>query len=223
MEKQHKLVIEILRRLSNAEVLPHILLIGSWCAAYYKEYFKGVDYHPSLRTRDIDFLVPRRPRFPKKLDMESLLADLGFECEFYGNGYIKLENDELSIEWLVPETGPGRGNPFPLPQLTLNAQPLRHISMLWRDPIQVRIAETTVHLPHPADYCLQKLIILGQRKEAHKKSKDYATALLVLDSLIEKEGSGSLRAAYGHLTRREKQKVTAVLQKSGRSQWLLGL
>lgn len=32
MEKQNKLVIEILRRLDDAGILPNILLVGSWCA-----------------------------------------------------------------------------------------------------------------------------------------------------------------------------------------------
>jgi hypothetical protein len=146
--------------------------------------------------------------------LESLLADLGFECEFYGKGYIKLENDELSIEFLVPEIGPGRERPFPLPQLKLNAQPLRHLSMLWRAPIKVIIEGIPIYLPHPADYCLHKLIIYSQRKEPHKKSKDFETALLVMDALTEKDGSSGLKDAFSQLTSREKQKVRTALRKS---------
>ena len=81
MEKQHKLVVEILRRLSKEAILDRVLLIGSWCASFYKHYLSGVDYTPVLRTRDIDFLVPLRARFPRTIDIAELFADLGFETD----------------------------------------------------------------------------------------------------------------------------------------------
>jgi len=60
---QYKLCIEVLRRLDTAGVLKHIVLIGSWCIPFYKEYFKGTEYYTSITTRDIDFFVP----LPRKL------------------------------------------------------------------------------------------------------------------------------------------------------------
>lgn len=61
MEKQPELVIKVLKRMSEAGILDHILLIGSWCTSFYKDYFKGTDYAPTIKTRDIDFSDGLRP------------------------------------------------------------------------------------------------------------------------------------------------------------------
>ena len=54
MEKnQYKLCIEVLRRLNEIVVLANIIVIGSWCIPFYKEYFATTKYSPSIKTRDI--------------------------------------------------------------------------------------------------------------------------------------------------------------------------
>ena len=45
-------------------ILNKILIIGSWCLSFYQDYFKGTDYRPIIKTRDIDFVVPLNPKFP---------------------------------------------------------------------------------------------------------------------------------------------------------------
>jgi hypothetical protein len=215
VEKQNRLVIEILKRLSAHGVLGQVLIIGSWCAGFYKAYFVKADYHPRLKTRDIDFLLPVRAVFPKPIDLEKLLAPLGFEIEFYGEGYMKLESDELALELLIPEVGPAREKPHPLPALKFNAQPLRHTAMLWRDPIEVRIEGVRVRLPHPADFCLQKLIVSGKRRKAGSAEKDRLSAFEVLDALIERGEIANLHAAYRELTKAEKKVVDRALLDAG--------
>ena len=43
MEKsQYELCIEVLRRLDKAGILGDIVLIGSWCIPFYKEYFSDI-------------------------------------------------------------------------------------------------------------------------------------------------------------------------------------
>ncbi len=59
MEKsQYDLWVEVLRRLDHAGVLKHIVLVGSWCTLLYREYFSSQAYIPSLKTRDVDLLIP---------------------------------------------------------------------------------------------------------------------------------------------------------------------
>jgi len=58
-KNQYELCLEVLRRLEKAGVLENAVLIGSWCLPFYEDYFSGVDYAPSIKTRDIDFLIPR--------------------------------------------------------------------------------------------------------------------------------------------------------------------
>lgn len=212
MAKQPDLVIKILKRMSEACLLHHMLLIGSWCTSFYKDYFNGADYAPIIRTRDIDFLVRRRYRFPKQVDLADLMADLGFEVGFTGNsGYMNLENEELILEFLVPEAGPTTDKPYPLPDLKFNAQPLRHLAMLWRDPIAVETSGFEVKIPHPADYCLHKLIIFSRRKTADKKEKDLHSALQVLDALLEKEGEKNLKKAFAPLSKNEQKEIIKAL------------
>lgn len=65
-KKQSDLYRDVLRRLDSEGVLSHVLLIGSWCGQLYRNYFKTEQYTPTIRTRDIDFLVPLPPQFDKK-------------------------------------------------------------------------------------------------------------------------------------------------------------
>ncbi len=215
MEKQNKLIIEILKRFESEGILSQILLIGSWCIHFYKGYFKGIDFYPRIKTRDIDFLLPTQPTFPKEVDLEKLLSSLGFEIEFFGKGYMKLESEELMLEFLVPEIGKSKDRPFPLKQLHFNAQPLRHLSMLWRDPIKVKVSGIQVNLPHPADCCLQKIIAASKRKRADKADKDKQAALSLLEALIEKRDFHDLSAAYKYLSKTEQKVVRATLVDEG--------
>ena len=58
MEKTYDLCLEVLERLQKSGILDGMIIIGSWCQYFYKTYFSKVDYSSSIRTRDIDFLVP---------------------------------------------------------------------------------------------------------------------------------------------------------------------
>jgi hypothetical protein len=57
-KNQYELCVEVLRRLSSRNLLGGVILIGSWCMPFYKEYFAGVKYLSTIKTRDVDFLVP---------------------------------------------------------------------------------------------------------------------------------------------------------------------
>ena len=55
---QYKLCLEVLRCLDASGVLKHIILVGSWCTLFYKDYFGDVDYLAVIKTRDMDLLIP---------------------------------------------------------------------------------------------------------------------------------------------------------------------
>ncbi len=102
MEKsQFKLVQEVFKRLSGKGVLKDMILVGSWCVPFYKEYFQGKEELSPIRTRDIDFLVPFPAKIKSKIDLPNLLNDLGFVVDFIGSkGHIRLIHPELIIEFL---------------------------------------------------------------------------------------------------------------------------
>lgn len=203
--------------MSQAGILDHVLLVGSWCALFYKDYFIGIEYRPVIRTRDIDFLTSTRPRFSKHVDLEHLLKPFGFDIEFFGEGVMKLESEELMIEFLVPEVGPHRDKPTKLAELNFNAQPMRHMSMLWRDPIDVVVSDIHISLPHPADFCIQKLIASSKRKRDEKAIKDRETALEVFDALIEKGEKNTIHSSINNLSKSEKKIVLSELNKVERN------
>lgn len=214
-KSQYNLCLEILRRLAKANILRHTVLVGSWCTIFYKEYFAGTRYLPLIRTRDIDFLIPRPSTIKTKADVAEMLKELGFIIGFTGpEGYMRLEHPQLIIEFLVPERGRGSNRPYPLPQLGLNAQALRFLDLLTQHTITVRVDRVLVTLPHPANYALQKLLILDRRRRPEKTAKDQDTAVQVLKALIEKDQQDFVRSVYNSMPRRWRTKVRKALTAS---------
>lgn len=214
-KKQFKLCMEVLRRMDKTGVLKNVLLIGSWCVPFYKEYFSGMRYATAIRTRDMDFLIPFPSKLKKKVNIPELLKDLGFVVGFRGrDGYIKLEHPELIIEFLVPEKGRGLDKPYPLPQLGLNAQTLRFLNYLAQHAINISIKGISVNLPHPAHFALHKIIISPRRRNEEKAKKDRAMAIAILKSLIKKGEADSLKQAFNLAPQKWQRKIIAELRKS---------
>jgi hypothetical protein len=131
-KKQYELCLEVLKRFQNAGILKDIILIGSWCVYFYKYYFTKSDYadHITVKTRDIDFLIPTPLKTKKKVDVPGLLEDLGFIIDQKGSkGYIKLDHPALIIEFLVPERGKGIDHPYPLPTQAASQNPFSGFSV----------------------------------------------------------------------------------------------
>lgn len=123
-KKQYELCLEVLSRFQKSGILKGFILIGSWAAYFYKDYFGQVPYHFALKTRDMDFLINEPVRFIREVNIPELLKDLGFVTVFKGTkGYIKLDHPDLILEFLIPEKGKGSDKPYPLPKLGVNAIP----------------------------------------------------------------------------------------------------
>ncbi len=185
--KQSELCGQVLAKLHRAGVLRHLVLIGSWCLVPYRDYFKDVGRVIAVRTRDIDFLVPSSSAITHPVDLPELLKDLGFIPGFRGaQGAMMLQHPELLIELLVPERGRGSDGLKGLPQLGMNAQPLRFMDVALMLPIRLSLGGVPVTVPHPAAFALHKLLIVTRRKNDEKKQKDLDSAVLVLE-LLEKK------------------------------------
>ena len=204
MEKsQYKLSLEVLGRLDRSGILKNIVLVGSWCTLFYKDYFSDVDYRPVLKTRDMDLLVPQPAALKVKTDVAQLLKDLGFVVGFTGTeGYIRLEHPELIVEFLVPEKGRGTDKPYALPQLGLNAQSLRFLEFLAQNTMTVMAEGITVTLPHPVNFALHKLVVTGRRRIPEKQTKDKQAAVAVLNALIQKGQSALILETFEAMPRR---------------------
>jgi hypothetical protein len=193
-KSQYELCVEILRRFHEAGVLPNLIIVGSWCVFFYRDYFSDCDYREleTIKTRDVDFLISQPARLRSRADIPELLKDLGFVIRFIGReGYIRLDHPELIIEFLVAEKGRGSNAPFPLPLLGVNAQPLRMMSFLAEKTIQVKIEDFFLTLPHPVNFALHKLLLVPRRHAEEKAIKDRTAGTATLKALISK-GEGNL-------------------------------
>ncbi|MFH1283789.1 MAG: GSU2403 family nucleotidyltransferase fold protein [bacterium] len=216
MEKnQYDLCIEVLKRLEKAGVLKDVILIGSWCMPFYKDYFGGTKYSATIKTRDVDFLVPTPSKTKMKVDIPKLLKDLGFIVGFKGSeGYIQLEHADLIIEFLVSEKGRGLDKPYRLPQFGLNAQALRFLDLLIQDTIKVKIEGIEVNLPHPVNFALHKLIIFQRRTKEEKIVKDRKAAVEIFKALMNKGESTSIKKVFNSMPQKWQKKVIKGLEES---------
>ena len=205
MELQYALCRNVLKRLDDASVLQDLIIVGSWCLYFYRDYFAGTGYGPLIRTRDIDFLVPARSRLKHTADVPRLMQELGFVADFHRQGYMRLVHPELIIEFLIPERGRGVEGPVRLPQLGMNAQALRFLNLLAEHTVTIRTGGITVRLPHPAAFALHKLLIAPRR--VGKQAKERAEARTVLEALIAKGEQRAVRKVYDSLPSRWQQQI----------------
>lgn len=212
-KKQYNLCIKVLKRFKRTGVLNSIILIGSWCIPFYKQYFSGVKYVATIKTRDIDFLIPNPTMIKTNVDIPELLEDLGFIINFKGSkGYIRLEHPELIIEFLIPEKGKGQDKPYTISQLGLNAQPLRFLNMLTENIINVKIDDFMIKLPHPASFSLHKLIISSRRAKKEKSDRDRIAAIEILKALIKKGEITTINNTLNSMHVKWKKTIVKVLE-----------
>ncbi len=198
-KKQYKLCLEVLSRLQKEGVLGDLILVGSWCTYFYTEYFSGTPYidHGTIKTRDLDFLVPHPARLKARSNLAELFKDLGFIVSFKGaQGYIQLDHPDLILEFLVQEKSRRTVKPIELPQWGINATPLPLLNFLASTVITVAMEGITLKLPHPANYALHKLIIAQRRTKEDKAQKDKNIALSVLRGLMRKGESQTISRVF---------------------------
>ncbi|MDP2927659.1 MAG: GSU2403 family nucleotidyltransferase fold protein [Candidatus Omnitrophota bacterium] len=215
---QYKLCVEVLKRLDSSGILKHLVLVGSWCVPFYKEYFSDVEYVTSITTRDLDLFVPLPLVIKNKIDIEKLLDGLGFVIDFKGSdGYIQLYHPELILEFLVTEKGAGLNKPYKLGQLGINAQPLRLLNLLTAKLINIVVEDIRINLPHPALFALHKLIVSERRPKKDKKIKDLDMAIRIIRALLDKGEADKLKFFFIGFSPKLRKRIIDVLKDSDQS------
>jgi len=214
MQKRYALLHKVLKHFQNAGILDEIILVGSWCMYFYKDYFAEEKYNPSIRTKDIDFLVPLPVKSKKKIDIIEILKPEGFIVTFNSYGYMRIEHPEIMIDFLVPEKGRGTDKPYPLPHLGVNAQVLRFLDFLVQNTISLKSDNLRIRVPHPAAFGLHKLIISQRRKTEEKSLKERREAIIVLNTLIEKGESNKIKTIFSTMPTTWRKKMLQVLKES---------
>lgn len=207
-KKTFNVCLEVLKRFEKAGLLQHIILIGSWSVYFYKYYFKSKEYSTYIRTTDIDFLVPLPSPFDKETHVFNLVKDMGFLEIYKGSkGYTKLEHPDLTIEFLVPERGRGHDKPYPIPQLAINAQPLRFLDFLIANTISITADGLHITLPHPAAYALHKFIIFKRRRKVDKHDRDIEGALRVFREMLRHKRHAEIKRIFGKMHKKWQRKI----------------
>ncbi len=216
-KKQSELCLEILRRFHKAGILDDLILIGSWCVYFYKEYFSNVSYidQTTIRTRDIDFLIDKPAKIKHTVNIPELLKDLGFVTILKGReGYVKLDHPDLMLEFLVPEKGKGTDKPVPLTKLGMNAVALRFLNLLTDNIIKIKVEDFNISVPHPANFALHKLIIFQRRFKEEKAIKDRSTAIDILKALIKKGDRANIKRVFNSIIPKWQKKIIKGLEEA---------
>jgi len=222
-KKKYELCLKVLERFHDAGILDGLILIGSWSVFFYQYYFSHRSYSPTIRTRDMDFLVPLPSKMKKKVDIPKLLKDIGFVLDFHSSkGFMRLQHPELIVEFLVPEKGRGSDKPFDLPDLGVNAQALRFLNFLADNIIKIKIEDIQVVVPHPAAFALHKLIVCKRRNKQDKADKDRDQALMIIDFLIKAGEEAHLKRMFNSMPKKWQEKVIAPLRSFDRND-IIGL
>lgn len=210
---QYELCCEVLRRLQMHGILNHLTLTGSWCLLLYRQYFERDELFSGLRTRDMDFLVTIPLSIRQNVDVPELFKDLGFLIDYKGSeGYMQLIHPEVMLEFLVPQHGREHNRPYDLPQLGLNAQPLRYMDVALMKPITLKFEGIAVRVPHPACFALHKLLVAPRRKEEFKRERDVEIGVQLLTLLLNRKDQDVFKDVLNQFPQAWRRTVFHVLE-----------
>lgn len=214
MEKEHDLFFAILTRLDKAEVLRDIILIGGWCPLVYKEFFGDPLEISMQRTADLDLLIPNPPRIHKDVDVSLILEDLGFDRKLsLLDGYEKYVHPDLEVEFLTTEKGRGRGKPYTIDKLHINAQGLRYLDLIQSHTMKTSYNGISINVPEPTAYVLHKFIVSDRRKKPFKREKDIETARQLGEYLLEQNNQRKkMRAIYLSMPEKWKKDLIRIVK-----------
>lgn len=179
---QYKDFWSFLRLLADNDLLKHVVVIGSWAEYLYAQAGVLPDFEANLRTLDIDFLVKNLRRPVPQANIATLARDAGYLVEqdyitettkIYTPGF-------MEIEFLILQQGAGDTQTLKT-NLGVNAQALRHLSVLKEFTLTVHLFDMDINIPQPEAYVLHKIVINPQREK--KAEKDRAAILNLLPFL----------------------------------------
>lgn len=132
------------------------------------------------------------------------------------SGWLRFLHPELRVEFLIPRLGPTTDDPRKIPQLEINAMPLRHTHVLTAHAMKVEEDGLLLRLPHPLAFALHKLFVSSRRKEKGKAIRDKEMALRILTAAQMTGKTEDARSIWSSFTKKEQVVILNVLRKEGR-------
>ncbi len=210
---QHRLCMDVLRRLHELGVLEQVVLVGSWCTYFYRrgEILQG--NLGTLRTDDIDFLVPRPLRTVVHVNIPEMLKGMDFIVRRGRNGCMHLEHADMKMEFLIPDRGRGSDAPHYIEALGVTAQPLRFLDFLLQETAVLDAGQFRIRLPAPTRFGLHKLIVSGRRTNPAKAAKDREQGCDVLRALVAQGQGRVIKETFDALPPKWKAGISKSLRK----------
>lgn len=208
---QKSIFFETLQVLSNEDVLPHLILIGSWVEYVYQKvgYYKG--FKSNFKTIDVDFLIPNIRKPNKEISLCKIMENQGFIVRQDPlNNLLKFSQGEgpIEVEFIARQLGAGQVEPY-IKNLGIKVEGLRNLDILVDNATQLFLNKYIVRVPLPQAYVLHKLIINKQR--GIKQNKDLESVENLLPFI--KKNSSELKILvqiYDKLTKKQKSLINKV-------------
>lgn len=198
---------KFIKLLHDNDLLKHVIVIGSWAEYLYAQSGILPGFHANLRTLDIDFLIRNMRKPAGAASITALAKEAGYTVDQdILDGVTKIYTPELmEIEFLISQQGSGEETILKT-SLGVNAQALRHLSLLRDNTLTVDLFNLAMPVPEPEAYVLHKMIINGQRGK--KTEKDRAA----IDNLLPYLNDVRFEELRLTLTAKEKAAVQAFMK-----------
>lgn len=204
--EQHSAFLDIVDVFDREGLLPYVMLIGSWAEYVYQFYFKS-DFHPNLRTRDVDFLYVNLNRPSNDIKLSDKLAQRGFlyrEDALSGVGKF-VKEDLLELEFITRVLGKGK-DVYKINSIGIKAEGLRIVNMLADYPLTINYNNYNLIVPEPEAYVLQKLLTNPTRTPESKREKDIQAVRELLKYINKKR----TRQIFDDMSKKNQKIVNAV-------------
>lgn len=199
-ENKYKDFWAFLKLLSDNDLLKYVVVVGSWAEYLYEQAGVLQSFQANLRTLDVDFLVSNMRRPDPPVSVTALAREAGYVIDsdillgttkIYTPGF-------MEIEFLILQRGAG-DMPVLKTNLGVNAQALRHMSMLTSDSISVNMFGMSITVPSPEAYAIHKLVINRQRGGKAEKDQE------ALKNIIPHLNFDKMNALYSTLSKKERK------------------
>jgi hypothetical protein len=211
-ERKFEIFTSVLKTFHDHGVLKEMVLIGSWCQLFYQDMFTQGSFVPTIRTKDIDLLVPYPRNVKMTVDVPKLLESLDFEIEFnLTSKYTKFMHEDFTVEFLMPLRGSGNIGVEKVKPLSITVQGLRYLDFAKEDLMATQYKGCQIIIPKPEVFSLLKFIIHEERKNPEKMAKDLASAQDLGTMLIgEEKHRENLKQAFNRKPKKHQKRLLRI-------------